>query len=78
MNEIFEKWADVLSWELQCTMLDLRDRMENNGDDWASTAGIPDRVLDELEQLSLIERKAIGSAAEFTSLGSNIVNYCTC
>ena len=45
---------------------------------WASTVGIPDRVLDELEQLSLVERKAIGSAAKFTSLGSNIVNYCTC
>lgn len=78
MKEIFEKWAEALSWEHQETMLILRDRMEDNNTDWAGTAKISDRVLDELEQLGLIERKSLGSAAEFTSLGSNIVNYCTC
>lgn len=78
MNEIFEKWAGVLGREHQETMLVLRDRMEDNNTDWGSTVKIPDRVLNELEQLGLIELKALGSAAEFTSLGSNIVNYCTC
>lgn len=78
MKEIFEKWAEALSREHQEAMLILRDRMEDNNDEWGSTVKIPDRILNELEQLGLIELKALGSAAEFTSLGSNIVNYCTC
>ena len=78
MNEIFVKWAGALSWELQSSMQALRDSMEERGDEWGSTYDIKAEYLDELEHLSLIERKSLGSAAEFTSLGSNIVNYCTC
>lgn len=78
MNEIFEKWAGALSWELQSSMLALRDSMEERGDEWGNTHGIKAEYLNQLEQLGLIEIKACGLAAEFTSLGSNIVNYCTC
>ena len=78
MNEIFEKWAEALSQEQQESMLILRDSMEERGDEWGSTYGIKKEYLEQLEQLGLIELRATGHAAEFTALGSNIVNYCTC
>lgn len=71
-NETYKKLAEALPWEIQSTMLAIRD-------DGLTTDKIPDVIYIAMHELQLIE--ADGEAGEnlrLSRLGNHLVDFCTC
>lgn len=71
-NETYKKLAEALPWEIQSTMLAIRD-------DGLTTDKIPDVIYIAMHELQLIEADGeVGENLRLSRLGNHLVDFCTC
>ena len=69
LNEICKAVAEVLPWEIQSTLLTIRD-------EGLTAEKIPEEIYTCLNELQLVDTD--GRDVWLSRLGRNLVDHCTC